>query len=173
MLEERLEKKEVGAIKNWIKRVNKKSYKPCEKRYSYALEKLSLSLEVVGYGKHRVVYDLNNGFVLKVAITLKGIRNNRNEAKLYERTKSHLKKHLAKVIESGRGWIIMEKVDGVVEDTLENRYRVSLLQAAFRNERILPDDIFNKDKISLKTKNLRMSKDGQIVVIDYGNFEMY
>ncbi|MBD0379844.1 hypothetical protein [Paenibacillus sedimenti] len=59
--------------------------------------------EEIGAGVQRNPFDLKNGFVLKVAVSKTGIKNNINEAEIYKNFKSSLKSHLAKVIDHGHG----------------------------------------------------------------------
>jgi hypothetical protein len=70
-------------------------------RANKAKEILQLKYKKIGNGWQRIVYDLNNGYVLKVALTKKGIQCNKKEFKIYNHCRADLRKHLCPVKEVG------------------------------------------------------------------------
>lgn len=112
---------------------------------------------------------MGNGFILKVAITLLGIKNNEKEAEIYNIAPVSLKNHLAAVKEQGHGWIIMKKMDHVVPRTKKNRAKILQLIKNFFEIGIEPHDIFIKRK-GIHWSNVRINEAGKIIVVDYGNF---
>jgi hypothetical protein len=159
-------------IKLWIKelKILQYQYKPKGTEDPRDWSKLKLPYNVIGSGRHRVVFDLKDGYVLKVAITLKGIKCNKREAETYKSAPASLKNRLTEVKEQGHGWIIMKKIDNAVPDTEENRKKIIRLQNEFIKNGIDPKDIVNRKK-KPRWRNIRLSEEGQISVIDYGNFE--
>lgn len=59
-------------------------------------------------GSSRAVYDLKNGFVLKVAFTSEGQEQNKTEVRLYEEMKNSI---FATIAEYGKYSVVMEKVE--------------------------------------------------------------
>jgi hypothetical protein len=72
-------------------------------RASRAKTILQLKHEMIGNGRNRIVYDLNNRYVLKIAITKWGIQNNKTEFKIYKHCPVGLREHLCLVKEAGHG----------------------------------------------------------------------
>lgn len=108
------------------------------------------------------MFDLENGYVLKVAINSWGMKSNKREYKLFFNSPSQIQKHLCPVIEFGYGWIIMKKM--IQQIPLDQEYEIKLEQfiKLFKENGIEPKDI--------KDKNLALSENGNLVVVDYGNF---
>ncbi|KKI93298.1 hypothetical protein WQ54_04770 [Bacillus sp. SA1-12] len=129
---------------------------------SNAKKILGLEYKVIGYGVFRVVFDLNNGYVLKVAIRRQGLDCNATEVHLYRNCSQDLRKHLCPVKAFGHGWMIMEKMSQQVPDDLDHRKKISALIKEFRENGIRPGD--------LNPENLALSNDGDIIIIDYGHF---
>jgi len=123
-----------------------------------------LTYPKLGNGRHRIVFDFNNGYVLKVALTKKGIQCNETEFKIYNHCQADLRKHLCQVKEVGHGWIVMKKIDIEVPVEISSEELIPL-KNKFRDARIKPRDMGNS--------NIRLSKKGKITVVDYGNFIMY
>ncbi|WP_142382826.1 MULTISPECIES: hypothetical protein [Bacillus] len=133
------------------------------KTISEAENTLALNYKRIGFGNNRIVYDLNNGFVLKVAISESGIQSNETEFNTYQNCPLILRVHLCPVEELGNGWIIMEKALNIVPDNEEYQHKVSGLQNKFLKSGIKAND--------MRIRNLRLSNDGKIIVIDYGAFK--
>ncbi|MDN3365439.1 hypothetical protein QU577_27120 [Priestia megaterium] len=125
---------------------------------------LQLTYRKIGNGRHRIVFDLNNGYVLKVALTKKGIQCNETEFKIYNHCRADLRKHLCRVKEVGHGWIVMKKMENEVPVEISNKELIPL-KNKFSDVGIKPRDMGNS--------NIRLSKKGKITVVDYGNFIMY
>lgn len=127
-----------------------------------AIKSLKLKYTIIGNGKNRIVFDLENGYVLKVALNNWGMMSNKKEYKLFFNSPSHIQKHLCPVIESGYGWIIMKKMTQKIPSDKEYDKKISQLIKIFKENGIEPKDI--------KEKNLALSENGEFIVIDYGNF---
>lgn len=127
-------------------------------RAKIARAELRLPYRSLGHGFYRLVYDLGNGYVLKVAISSSGMRCNELEYRLYASCTKHIKQHLCPVAGFGHGWIIMKKMK--VAGTGKH-LKLKVLSKKFRKAGILPYD--------MKRANSAMYE-GRIVVIDYGNF---
>ncbi|MBY0062107.1 hypothetical protein H7K08_09760 [Priestia aryabhattai] len=133
-------------------------------RANKAKEILQLKYKNIGNGWQRIVYDLNNGYVLKVALTKKGIQCNKREFKIYNHCLADLRKHLCRVKEVGHGWIIMKKMSIKVPKRIYQE-KLPRLKKKFLAAGIKPRDMSNS--------NVRLSKKGKITVIDYGHFIRY
>lgn len=161
-----LKPSELRSIEIWINEIEKHQYKMYDLK---DLSKLNLPYNLIGTGYHRFVYELPNQHVLKLAITLRGIKSSSTEANLYKIIPEPLKNSLAEVKEQGHGWIIMKKMDHLVPETEENKEKILKLHKEFINTGITPEDIVD-GKERPKWKNIRLNEEGQISIIDYGNF---
>lgn len=122
-----------------------------------------MNYKIIGIGKTRIVYDLDNGYVVKIAHSKKGLTSNRTEFQLYNRCSSRLRRHLCPVIEYGDGWVVMKKMHRMESLTEEYETKLLRLRRRFLNEGIVAR--------SLRSKNLAVSRDNnRIIVIDYGSF---
>lgn len=167
-----LNKRDLKIIKKWIRKVEKEKFESRKESRSFARKKLKkLSIEKMRSGSHRRAYDVGNGYVLKLALTVKGIKQNKKEAKIYKSASSSLKKHLAKVAEHGHGWVIMKKMDRMIKRNKKTTKAYKRLKAKFLKEGIIPEDLISKKGKILKKNNTRLGPNGQLVVIDYGNFK--
>ncbi|UVI28641.1 hypothetical protein [Paenibacillus spongiae] len=146
-----LSDRDLESIRHWIMNMKRKSK-----------NKLRLKYTVIGSGKTRIVYDLENGYVVKVALSKKGLTSNQKELHLYNRCSRRLRKHLCPVIEYGNGWIIMKKISRIEKLTEEYEKKLPRLRKKFLKEGI--------EARSLRSKNLAISSDNRIIVIDYGSF---
>ncbi|WP_264739400.1 hypothetical protein [Cytobacillus firmus] len=124
---------------------------------------LKLKYKVIGGGSHRIVYDLQNGYVLKIALRKRGFKSNKAEYNLYINCPPELQKHFCPVVELGDGWIIMQKMVIGVPGSSEYEKKISNLGNLLLSYGIEPLDF--------KRKNLALTQDGEITVIDYGNFK--
>jgi hypothetical protein len=119
---------------------------------------------MIGYGFNRIVFDLNNGYILKIAMCDVGLIGNANEAHIYNNCKKEVKKYLCPVKEFGSGWIIMKKMDNKVPFAIMEYAKLIELQINFLMHGIIP--------IDLRLANVAYTEDNQMVVIDYGLFTL-
>lgn len=161
-------------IEQWIRAVEENDYQPFDK---YQLQDPqeefidSMPFELIDVGSYRAVFDLKDK-VLKVAITPNGINNVDTETSMLENTPDVLKKHLAHVHESGHGWLIMDQLNKELPQTQEYIDRVLQMEQEFKDSGIEPLDVtYYHDEEEPNWENLRLNDEGEIVIIDYGNFE--
>ncbi|MFD0697890.1 hypothetical protein ACFQZT_27835 [Paenibacillus sp. GCM10027628] len=165
--------KDLKEIKKWIQKLKAKKQEVDKgNKRKMARSNLNLPYKEISAGAHRIVYDIKDGFVLKVAISKKGIQCNEFEAKLYKKVKSSLKSHLAEVKDHGFGWIIMEKIKDEVSDNKKNKNKLLKIHKNFSKAGVKAGDIIRKDNKQPQWSNIRYrKKDKSIIVIDYGNFK--
>lgn len=128
--------------------------------------------KVIGTGSRRIVYDLENGSVLKVAKTpIYGIKSNNREVITYTLSPFSVRKHLAKIIdyENEYGWLITKKYNRNFPNSKEYKRKLYELRTLFRKNGIIPYETVNNQG-EPNFQNLRLDKNGEIIVIDYGNF---
>lgn len=127
--------------------------------------------KTIGSGASRIVYDLGNGSVLKVAKSKNGIKSNMIEVTTYHSSPSPIRKHLAQIIEyeNEYRWLIMKKYNQNFPDHKECKQKLYELRATFREYGIIPYDIV-KSMGNPNYDNLRVEENGKIIVIDYGDF---
>lgn len=125
--------------------------------------------KVLGYGSARRVFDLNNGYVVKVAINRKGIAQNRVEYKISAEYENAIIARVISISEDYR-YLIMEKAERLRSFS----YVLQYYNAYNLNE------ILNREPIMLLLKQYhvlsndlrRISSWGKIndkpVIIDYG-----
>ncbi|MEK4512665.1 hypothetical protein [Paenibacillus sp. FSL K6-2524] len=134
------------------------------KKKDAAISALHLNYQVIGSGNTRVVYNLGNGHVVKVALSKKGLASNLTEYQLYDKCSRKLRKYLCPVIEYGNGWIVMKKMQPMVSLTEDDEKKLSRLKKRFSKEGVKPR--------GLRRRNLAFSPHhNRIIVIDYGNFK--
>ena len=107
-------------------------YRPKKLLAKKARKNLNLTYKMIGYGKKRIAYDIDNGLLLKIAITTSGIKNNMTEVEIYQTVSSKLRRHLAKVKEHGHGWLIMKKIKKEVR-TKRNKSELKRVQRKFES----------------------------------------
>lgn len=163
-----LKQSDLESIKRWVKVLD--SYKLLDRPSDdIVLGVLELPYKYIGTGKHRIVFDLDNGYVLKVARMGKGIQCNRNEVKLYRSVPSELRKHLCKIADNGKGWVVMEKMDLKVPYKEEYYHKTKIMDNKFRRYGVKLSDVTSREDRKPKMRNVRLSKDNDIVIIDYAN----
>jgi hypothetical protein len=145
-------------IKNSIKR-----------KLNKEIKKMFTENKMIGSGRNRVVYDLDNGYVLKVARCKTGVRHNKREIEIYKSSTSPIRKHLAKIKDYGKLWLIMKKHDREFPQSKKCNKKLKKLKSQFIKKDIDPKDMFYNNNES-KGKNLRLDHKGKIIVIDYGAF---
>ncbi|MDF2961438.1 MAG: hypothetical protein K0S39_3173 [Paenibacillus sp.] len=166
-----LKSSDLREINKWIEKLAAREYDSDNKR-EVAKSNLKLPYKELSAGAHRIVYDIKNESVLKIAISKKGIQCNEFEAELYKTVKSSLKSSLAEVKEYGTGWIIMEKIEDEVPKTEANRDKLLIIHKKFSKVGINARDIINQENNEPRWHNIRYrKKDKSIIIIDYGDFE--
>lgn len=133
--------------------------------YMYKLKKR------IGSGKHRIVYDIVNGHVLKVSRSKRGRRSNKKEVSIYYSSPRSVRKHLGRIKKFHRkySWIKMVKYWRRFPRSKKYRRKLKKMIAYFRKRGIMPDDVLTR-KGKPKRCNLRLKRKGKIVFIDYANF---
>lgn len=131
------------------------------KKARRAKKALQLPYQVIGSGLTRIVYDLGNGYVVKIAISRRGLESNKREDDVYSRCSSSTRAYLCPVLEYGYGWVIMKKIIRCEILTEQDDVTLQKLRRRFLKEKIIAR--------SLRSKNLaRLSN--RLIVIDYGSF---
>lgn len=156
-----LSDRDIQSINLWISKMKQCEYKNRHQRLNDAERILQLKYKIIAKGGRRMVYDLENGYVLKVAITNWGLKSNETEFNIYTHCLPELQKYLCPVKSFGNGWIIMIKMDLKVPEKIFKEKKPQL-----KNEFL---------KVGIRTMDLtrfntRLSEKGEIIVIDYGEF---
>lgn len=133
----------------------------------------------LGSGLSRVVYDLRNGYVLKIAKANKtGVASNRTEVILYQSALKEVKKYLAKIsdYDAKYRWLVMKKYNRPFPNTPEYRRKLKKLVETLRRHGIYPSKRMLRNgqppPVNMRFKHLRLKRNKQIVVIDYGGFQV-
>jgi hypothetical protein len=131
----------------------------------------------IGSGVTRVVYDLGNGYVMKIAKSKKGIKCNKREVDMYKLSLKSLRKYFAQIIyyDTDYRWVIMKKYDRKFRNSRINRRLLMKLVKKFLDNGIIPSrgtgNYYKSYARNLRLKkHLRLKRSNQIVVIDYGGF---
>lgn len=125
---------------------------------------------LLGTGSSRKVYDLDDGFVIKLAKDIRGIYQNEAEYKTYQSHKSSLFAEVIDVSEDNK-CLIMPKAKKITSISKVLRYyNVSSIRSLFRHDKLIISDIQNN---GLSTNDLfRVTSWGFIndvpLIIDYG-----
>ncbi|ASS92921.1 hypothetical protein [Peribacillus simplex] len=160
-----LSRQEIKAIESWISQMGKfQFYKTAGQKMSTARKTLKFKYKILGHGFNRVVYDLNNGYILKVAFSEVGLISNANEAYIYNNCNKEVKEYFCPVKEYGTGWIIMKKVDTKVPFAIKEYTKLIKLELKFLRYGIIP--------IDLRLENVGYNENDEMVVIDYGLFTL-
>jgi hypothetical protein len=132
---------------------------------------MAINKKIVGVGARRIVYDLGNGYVLKVAKSKYGIKSNKREVIIFNSSPARLKKLLGEITdyEYKYHWVTMKKYTHKFPHLKEYKRKLYQLRRLFRNYGIMPYEVVSR-KGEPNYQNLRLKKNGRIVVIDYGNF---
>ncbi|GGG13559.1 hypothetical protein [Paenibacillus abyssi] len=156
-----LSENEQKTIRRWIPIMIKQKSRTEEQKENRAKTFLKLRYKILGSGKTRIVYDLKNGYVLKIAISRRGLRSNQREYDIYTRCSRRMRRYLCPVMEHGHGWIIMKKLKRRAVLSDKDEMTLSKIRNRFLKEKIVAR--------SLREKNLARYKK-RFVVIDYGSF---
>jgi hypothetical protein len=126
----------------------------------------------IGSGGTRIVYDLGNGYVLKIAKSKNGINCNRIEVNIYNSSLEPIKKYLAKITDFHKEyhWIVMKKYDRKFPISSIYKLKLMKLVKKFRANGIIPSKGISQ-YYEPYSPNLRLKWSGQIVIIDYGGFK--
>lgn len=157
-----LTSKEIDSIDEWISKMAIYPLSIPREKIKLAQRTLELPYKVIGNGLNRMVYDLGNGYVLKIALSEIGLKSNTQEFNLYHSSHPDILKFLCPVMEKGQGWIVMKKMDRKVSISLVNLQKLSELTMKLLLKGIVPVD--------LRLSNIALTDDNQMVVIDYGFF---
>lgn len=126
----------------------------------------------IGAGGTRIVYDLGNGYVMKIAKSQNGILCNRMEVSLYKTSLQPIKKYFARIIDYDKAyrWVTMKKYDRRFPNSPLYRRKLMEIVKIFTDNGIIPSNgVGNYHKPH--APNLRLKRNKQIVVIDYGGFK--
>ncbi|HEY2420778.1 MAG TPA: hypothetical protein VGI04_05160 [Neobacillus sp.] len=157
-----LTRNEMDSIEAWISIMRIDPLSIPKEKMKLAQRTLELPYRIIGNGLNRMVYDLGNGYVLKIALSGLGLISNTQEFNLYHTSHPDIQKYLCQVMEKGQGWIVMKKMDRRVSLNLVNLQKLSKLTMKFLLRGIVPVD--------LRLSNIALSDDNQLVVIDYRFF---
>ncbi|MDF2985632.1 MAG: hypothetical protein K0R50_1142 [Eubacterium sp.] len=125
--------------------------------------------KLIGSGSCRVVFDLNNGYVVKIAKDVRGIEQNNSEYSIYNSHKSHFFAEVPSISEDGR-MLIMSKAKRIKNiRTVYSYYKVRGIDSLVKLDN-LSEDLLNND---LGRGDIRRPSswgfiDGVPVIIDYG-----
>ncbi|MCY9694797.1 DUF7948 domain-containing protein [Paenibacillus alginolyticus] len=135
------------------------------------IKKMIRGKNIIGLGSRRIVYDLGNGYVLKVAKSKYGIKSNKKEVTICMTSPSEIKKHLGHILKHDDrfNWIIMKNYYINFRRNKENMKKFFDMKGKFKKNRIIPYEISGRDGPNYQ--NLRLNSNGEIIVIDYGNFQ--
>jgi hypothetical protein len=130
------------------------------------------SSKVIGSGRTRVVYDLGNGYVLKVAKNKAGVSSNKNEFLLFHSKEfAPIRQHLAEIKQYGSHGLVMKKYTQPFRMTKKYIQKFIELRSKFKKNGIIPCDIWSRTHKGPSLTNLRLNHLGEIIVIDYGAFK--
>lgn len=152
----------VKALKRWEAKLPRYTPKDKIKRTKDAIKTLRFK-KFLGYGVHRIAYDLGNGYVIKVATDPQGIRCNKHEYRIYSEAPPSVKKYLCPIVELGSIWIIMRKVKPLPPRKSYSK-KTARMTKKFKIAGIIARD--------MKTKNLGLNSKKKVVVLDYGFFKL-
>lgn len=134
--------------------------------------KLHKKKTIIGIGRHRIVYDLGNGTVLKVAKSHTGIKSNKTESLIFRaRRTAPVRKHLAEIVKYRRRCLVMKKYTRPFPSSNKYLHKYYRLKRKFRKNGIIPLDMYSMTHKKPSKTNLRLTRSGEIIVIDYGNFK--
>ncbi|MBB3125432.1 hypothetical protein FHS19_000086 [Paenibacillus rhizosphaerae] len=136
------------------------------------IKKLIGDGKFIGEGARRVVYDIGNGFVIKVAKSKYGIKSNKKEVFIYFSSPYSIRKHLGKIIDYGDEyrWIIMRKYNQNFPHSKKYKEKLYELRSKFSYYGIIPYEVVMRKDGNPNYNNLRVKNSKKIIVIDYGNF---
>lgn len=168
-----LSKSDIQTIVNWIVNLEHVKLRRKIKRETITKAKLALRLpyKMIGAGSFRIVFDLGNGYVVKVALSKMGIACNETEYQIYRDYPKRVRKHLCPVLELGYGWLIMKKAKCKLKRKRSYHLQLVKLEKTFLNHGIIPNDLRKRSVEKLMKGNIALTKDDKMIIVDYGNFE--
>lgn len=91
---------------------------------------------------------------------------------IYKSSPYHIKKNLGYIQKYGHGysWLIMKKYGKNLPKSKKYRRKLFKLRTKFNQNNLAPYEIYLKNS-KPNYGNLRLKQNGEIVVIDYGNFK--
>ncbi|MFD0049769.1 hypothetical protein ACFVHQ_10615 [Actinomycetes bacterium NPDC127524] len=157
---------EIESIKKWVDILRQYQFFPISTIVEAARLKMELKYPFLGHGFNRMVFDLENGYVLKIAFSDLGLRSIQQEYELYRDCPKDVKHLLCEVKEQGHGWIIMKKMMIKPSADIKTSYKIFDLYMEFLKHGIIPGD--------LRLGNVAISESSEedLVVLDYGLFFM-
>lgn len=126
----------------------------------------------MGAGRTRVVYDLGDGRVMKIAKSKNGIVCNRTEVTMYRSSLKSIKTYLAEIFDYDKSyhWLTMKKYDRKFPNSPKYSRKLMILVKLFRLNGMIPSKGVGRYDKPYRP-NLRIKRNRQIVVIDYGGFK--
>ncbi|MCI0764700.1 hypothetical protein [Bacillus sp. TL12] len=161
--------RDIQFINIWLSQMKHYRGRDKKQKAEKAQNILKLKYKMIGYGENRIVYDLNNKYVLKIAITRWGLRSNKTEFEIYKNCPPELREHLCPVKKFGFGWIIMKKFSLKVPENEIYNEKLSQLKNRFLKTGIIPEDIYWYNEPNMN--NMMLSEKDKIIIIDYGDFK--
>ncbi|WP_409294175.1 hypothetical protein V1498_13165 [Peribacillus sp. SCS-26] len=157
-----LSPEEIHSIDLWLETMYKHAWSTSLSKAEAAKEILNLPYRELGKGQNRMVFDMENGFVLKIPLSALGVVCNRREFYLFKSSCPEIKEYLCPVAEWGEGWVVMEKADCSRQHHTSSLRQLLSMQSKFLKHKILP--------IDLRPGNAGINKQGKVVIFDYGLF---
>ncbi|PLT29379.1 hypothetical protein [Peribacillus deserti] len=157
-----LTKQERQLIERWVSQMGNYPLDTPYQKMKIAEQIMQLPYKMIGNGLNRMVFDLGNGYVLKVAVSGIGLTSNKKEYTLYHSCHKEIRPFLCPVLEMGEGWIVMKKVKRKAAININNLISLVMLSSTFYRNGILPVD--------LRLDNVALSTENKMIVIDYGLF---
>lgn len=137
------------------------------------LKKMLKGKKLIGIGSTRLVFELSDRKVLKLAVSEKGIESNKTEVSMFIYASSEIREHLGCIIkyDSKYKWLVMEKYKINLRQTEFNERQVRRLVITFRKHGIIAKDIIYENG-KINRKNVSLINKRHVVVIDYGKFKL-
>ncbi|WP_409292565.1 hypothetical protein [Peribacillus sp. SCS-37] len=157
-----LSPEEIRSIDLWLETMYRYAWSPSMSKAEAAVDILNLPYKKLGIGQNRMVFDMENGFVLKIPLSAVGAVSNRREFYLFNSSSPEIKQYLCPVAEWGEGWVVMEKADCSQQHHTSSLRQLLSMQSKFLKHKILP--------IDLRPGNAGINKQGKVVIFDYGLF---
>lgn len=128
--------------------------------------------KIIGSGYRRIVYDLGNGNVIKVAKSTSGFISNKSEVIIYHSCPAPVKQLLGEIIDYDNKyrWVKMKKYHHKLPHLTKYKQKLYKLRRLFLKYGIIPYEVTGRSGRP-NYQNLRLKANGEIIVIDYGNFK--
>src|SRR5690554_5599746 len=89
------------SIDRWVTQITNNRDRSKGLKARRARRSLRLPYRVIGSGLTRIVYDLDNGYVVKIAISKRGLMSNEREYDVYSHCSRRLRRYLCPILELG------------------------------------------------------------------------